>query len=245
MFGKNSIAHQEFDPYNLAIESSFYTIQGEGPFSGMPALFIRLSGCNLACHFCDTQFEVNLLKKQTVLEFIAGLKNQFTYQQRKFVVITGGEPMRQDLTALISGLYETGTKRIQIETAGTLWQEGLGSWLDQGKLVLVCSPKTPKVDANIMRTCRHWKYIITAGEQSPFDGLPLRGTQTANKDQLQKIYRAEPISEHGFGGNTIWVSPCDSYAAEQNQANMDAARDAALKYGYRLSLQIHKLIGVE
>lgn len=240
MFGKNSIAHQTHDPYGLDIEDAWYTIQGEAVFAGMPALFIRLSGCNLACHFCDTQFETNLNKPRSVLEFITKLKNQFTTPQRRFVVITGGEPMRQDLRVLIQALYETGTDLIQIETAGTLWQAGLGLWLDQGRLVMVCSPKTPSIHPKMIDVTRHFKYIITAGEQSPFDGLPMRGTQKATKDQLQKLYRAERAY-----GNTIWVSPCDSYDPAKNLANLHAARDAALHYGYRLSLQIHKLIGVE
>lgn len=242
MFGKNSIAPRTSDPRHLEVESSFYTIQGEGPYSGMPALFIRLAGCNLACHFCDTQFETRLGHPESVETIIAGLKNQFTFEQRRFVVITGGEPMRQPLDQLIHGLLSTGTKLVQIETAGTLWQSNLGGWITEGQVVIVCSPKTPAVHSMIPLVCQHWKYIITAGEQSPFDGLPMRGTQMASKDTIQKLYRAVL---HSKLPGTIWVSPCDAYDPVKNKANMEAARDAALKYGYRLSLQIHKLIGVE
>lgn len=59
MFGRNPKLPQEFtDGKVLKVHSIFYTIQGEGPYSGRTAVFIRLSGCNLACSFCDTEFDL-------------------------------------------------------------------------------------------------------------------------------------------------------------------------------------------
>jgi hypothetical protein len=61
MFGTNQIVGQKYfkdAPTNsLFVTSMFFTLQGEGPFNGMPALFIRLTKCNLACSFCDTFFD--------------------------------------------------------------------------------------------------------------------------------------------------------------------------------------------
>ena len=57
MFGKNPIRKPENHDGNfLKIQEIFYTIQGEGIYSGYPAVFVRLGGCNLACKFCDTDF---------------------------------------------------------------------------------------------------------------------------------------------------------------------------------------------
>lgn len=62
MFGHNEIVGKSYfknEPAGtLVITSIFYTLQGEGPYSGMPCVFVRLSKCNLACSFCDTQFDI-------------------------------------------------------------------------------------------------------------------------------------------------------------------------------------------
>ena len=58
MFGKNPIRKAEKgDGSVLQIQEIFPTVQGEGPHTGVPSVFVRLGGCNLACSFCDTEFE--------------------------------------------------------------------------------------------------------------------------------------------------------------------------------------------
>lgn len=240
MFGQNPIRSAVTDPRTLAVETVFYTIQGEGPYAGMPALFIRLAGCNLACHFCDTQFEKMADSALPVGTHLADILARFTQKQREFVVLTGGEPLRQDTSVLVDALLNTGTDIVQIETAGTLApSEGLLRRIEQHRVVLVCSPKTPKVHPTIYQYCDHWKYIIRAGEVSPADGLPNRGTQLGTKDTEQILYRAPK------GLNVIWVSPCDDYDAEKNAANLEAVKQVALVHGYRISLQMHKILNVE
>lgn len=238
MFGKNPIRSINISPIALALEDVFYTLQGEGPYSGMPSLFIRLAGCNLACHFCDTQFETQAENEQTIKVLIDRIFN-FTAAQRKFVVLTGGEPLRQNPVRLLQALYDSGTELVQVETAGTLWQPDLEPFLNDGRLVLVCSPKTPKIHPLIATHCKHYKYIIRVGETDHADGLPDRGTQVGNKEKHSRLYRAWPAK-----GDVIWVSPCDEYDVERNKQNVAVAKNLALKYGYRLSLQMHKIVGV-
>ena len=61
MFGTNTIIGKKFfdkaPKESLYVTSMFFTLQGEGPYAGLPALFIRLAKCNLACSFCDTFFD--------------------------------------------------------------------------------------------------------------------------------------------------------------------------------------------
>lgn len=244
MFGHNPIRSIETTTLALAIESMFYTIQGEGPLSGMPALFIRLAGCNLACHFCDTQFETQADKPRGVSAIIEEINRRFTPHQRRLVVMTGGEPMRQNWSTLAYWLLKAGTNLIQVETAGTLWQPDLAELDDS--IVYVCSPKTPGVRPEIAERCRHWKYIVRAGEESEEDGLPMRGTQLATMDKTQKLYRPIPDPAGRRHAPTIWLSPCDENTPTRNQSvNTARARDLCLRHGYRLSLQMHKIIGVE
>ena len=242
MFGNNPIRSATSDPDHLAVEGMFYTLQGEGPYSGSPALFIRLAGCNLACHFCDNQFETQaevLTPLDEVMDKVTWITKR---DQRKLVVLTGGEPLRQNCVKLIQMLLDSGTEIVQIETAGTLWQMGLEAYVESGQVVLVCSPKTPNLNLYVRHLCHHWKYIIREGEVSDIDGLPIAGTQPATKNKGQVLYR---IDQHDRPTDTIWVSPCDSYDPKANAVNTTLARDIALQYGYRLSLQIHKLVGVE
>ena len=76
MFGKNKILKPEIhDGNNLDVQEIFPTLQGEGPYAGWPAVFIRLGGCNLACDFCDTEFEtyqnISLIKILEEVLFLA------------------------------------------------------------------------------------------------------------------------------------------------------------------------------
>ena len=125
MFGKNIVISQHLAPTgNLNIVDVFYTIQGEGPYNGMPSVFIRLAGCNLRCTWCDTDFESNA--RFHMLDDLVDEVQVRAMARTKLVVITGGEPMLQNLVPLIKELTRR-QFRVQIETAGTVWVPGLFS----------------------------------------------------------------------------------------------------------------------
>lgn len=242
MFGDNPLRSISYDPTQLAVEDVFYTIQGEGPYSGQPALFIRLAGCNLACTFCDTEFETKAETLRPIAEIVGDIGAHFTDQQRRFVVMTGGEPLRQNFVILAERLLDAGTELIQVETAGTLWQPDLETFIKADQIELVCSPKTPNLHPMIKEYCYHWKYVISAGRVDSTDGLPNHGTQKATKDKRQRLFRPERNMTRYEG--TIWLSPCDEYQPHLNKANRELVRDLCLQYGYRVSLQTHKILGV-
>jgi 7-carboxy-7-deazaguanine synthase len=132
MFGKNKISPivKNYDG-SLEIVEIFPTIQGEAIFAGRSAIFIRLTGCNLKCEFCDTEFsEKNIM---SVDQIIAEVK-KLAQTKIKLVVITGGEPLRQPIENLVSRL-ENNQFTVQIETNGTIFRD-LGK-----KTVIICSPK--------------------------------------------------------------------------------------------------------
>lgn len=237
MFGNNPIRSVESDPNYLTVQRHFLTIQGEGPQSGRRAVFVRLAGCNLACWFCDTDFESGIQNVRRTEELASELVAQYSLEQRELVVLTGGEPLRQNITLFLALLFAQGTRLVQIETAGTLWVRGLERFIDEGLVQLVCSPKTPRVSAFIASYCEHWKYVVRDGDLAD-DGLPARGTGLATRDKVHRLFRPQH-------GETIWLSPMDEYNADRNRLNLMAARDACLKHGHRLSLQVHKIIEVE
>lgn len=193
----------------------------------------------VVAHNCDTEFESGYNNRLSLAHIIKALdfESEFVARRSELVVLTGGEPMIQNVVPLIESLLQVGVKTVQIETAGTVWVPGLEKHIDSGRVVLVCSPKTPKVHPMIVRHCQHWKYVISHKETDPTDGLPCMSTQKAGESA--KIYRAAED-----GTNTIWVSPCDSHEAVRSYMNLTEAKESALKHGHRLSLQVHKIIDV-
>lgn len=97
------------------INEMFYSLQGEGVMSGMPALFIRFAGCNLSCGFCDTKFDTyDELSKGMITNALWDMGSK-----ARRVVMTGGEPMLQVDEDLLKALMSAGLK-ISIETNGTI-----------------------------------------------------------------------------------------------------------------------------
>ncbi len=105
----------------MKIAEIFYSIQGEGILTGVPSVFIRTSGCNLRCVWCDTPYTSwNPEGEQIDVDEIV---RQSTGTGARHAVITGGEPMLfKETVTLARQLRERGF-HITIETAGTLWQE--------------------------------------------------------------------------------------------------------------------------
>ncbi len=95
------------------VNEVFYSIQGEGKHTGMPAVFIRLAGCSMNCPFCDTKYAF-----QTGEEWDeARLLGELQKYPCKTVVVTGGEPTEQDVPALFNALKNAGCE-IHLETNG-------------------------------------------------------------------------------------------------------------------------------
>lgn len=220
---------------DLDIIDIWPTIQGEGPFSGMPAVFVRLAGCDLQCPGCDTDYTSNrkMMPMQDVrTDIISKVKHP-----HNLVVLTGGEPFRQNIKPLVIELLKCGYL-VQVETNGTLWineslfeGESEHPWL--GELYIVCSPKTAKVHSKIILYAHFWKYILQHGKVDPNDGLP-----TSSLGESSPPFRTRDRQK-------IFISPMDEGDPIKNKLNMEAAVESCMKFGYRLSLQTHKILGVK
>ncbi len=99
----------------LPIFETFYSIQGEGENTGMPACFVRLAGCNVGCTFCDEKKAWNIDNSQ--LLGIDEIVSRIISCKSPNVVITGGEPTIYDLTELTEKLQKLGLKTF-LETSG-------------------------------------------------------------------------------------------------------------------------------
>lgn len=107
----------------MLISEIFYSVQGEGTLLGTPSVFLRTSGCNLRCRWCDTPYAS--WKPEGTEMSVADLLAQVNAHPTRFVVVTGGEPMiAKEMPALLHALHAAG-KHITIETAGTIPPNGV------------------------------------------------------------------------------------------------------------------------
>ncbi|MEQ9468455.1 MAG: 7-carboxy-7-deazaguanine synthase QueE [Ekhidna sp.] len=114
------------DPEYLPVMESFYTIQGEGFYSGTPAYFIRLGGCDVGCVWCDVKesWDASQFDWFHVDEIVKEAVDSGT----RIVVVTGGEPLMYDLSALTRSLQAQGLQT-NIETSGAYPLSGNWDWI--------------------------------------------------------------------------------------------------------------------
>ena len=239
------------DPPTLSVVGSpWLTIQGEGPFAGTRAVFVRLAGCNLRCPTCDTDYTSDA--KDTDIEYLGaqvydamigegkwydaiGSDGRKVLANRSVVVITGGEPMRQEaLVPFVRHLILDYGLSVQIETNGTLGLEDL-PWMSD-RLSVVVSPKSSYIHPLIREYATAYKFVVTADKIDTVRGLPtavLGRPVNFTFDMLGDISRRQ-----------IYIQPEDVQDDEQNAKNLKAALWVVETFGYRLSVQTHKMIGV-
>ena len=150
------------------INEIFYSLQGEGYHSGTPAVFVRFSGCNLRCAFCDTQHQQGTMMS---LQDIVDEVNK--YPIAPFVILTGGEPSLFIDEAFVAELKQKTGKQIAIETNGT---RPLPSNIDWVTL----SPKTAfeggDVELCVLKTCDELKVVYLGQDLAQYDEI-----QTKNR----------------------------------------------------------------
>ena len=213
----------------LKIKKIFFTIQGEAIYSGRPSVFVRLSGCNLMCPFCDTDYTGG--EDLSPIRILAAIREETCEVSYKpLIVLSGGEPFRQNIYPLVQLLTKVGYT-VQIETNGTLALP----LFDYGLVDIVCSPKAGKINKKIAPHVKAFKYVVKAGEQD-IDGLPLTCVGHAAKPTTAKPANSTAI---------VYVQPLDEQDEEKNKANLDACVETVYRHGYTLCLQTHKILGVE
>ncbi len=110
----------------LPIVETFYTVQGEGFYSGRAAFFIRVAGCDVGCVWCDVKESWD--KNEHEILQVSELVNQVKESNTDFVVITGGEPAMYDLNYLTNELHKLEVE-IAVETSGAYPLRGEYDWI--------------------------------------------------------------------------------------------------------------------
>ena len=200
----------------MRIVEIFYSLQGEGHYTGTPAVFVRLAGCNLRCWFCDTDFEQGEeMSEDQIVESV------LSYPTR-YVVLTGGEPTLQLTASLCDKLHAQG-RFLMMETNGT-------RELPEGCRIdwITCSPKLIEVDGGGRKLApirlRHIDELKVVFEDSPTQDMAL--------------YEALPAAEYR-------LQPCDTGDPLVNQSIQNKTIQYILQHPkWKLSLQTHKILKV-
>lgn len=219
----------------VQVHSIFPTLQGEGPFTGHRAIFVRLSGCNLQCPGCDTEYTGGT--EYTV----EGLKHEientmwreaWVGDDKRLIVITGGEPFRQSSAIEVMNLLTNCGYTVQVETNGTFPVDGLHE-----DVVVICSPKSGSVHKSVAKRANAFKYVLSETSYNPDDLLPVR---VLRHSVAKEVYRPE----YNYEG-PIYIQPADPVDDDaQYVKNVKLCIEAAMKFGYILQLQVHKIVGV-
>ena len=145
------------------VNEIFHSLQGEGYYTGTASVFIRLSGCNLHCAFCDTRHE-----EGTMMSLPEIVEQVMRYPKAPLIVLTGGEPSLWIDEDFVTGLKQMTGKRIAIETNGT-------RPLPHGIDWVTLSPKTGIGDSGdlpvVLTHCDELKVVYLGQDLSQYDNI--------------------------------------------------------------------------
>ncbi len=214
----------------MVIAETFVSLQGEGVLAGTPSFFIRTSGCNLRCAWCDTPY--TSWEPEGSRVGVGELRAAARRAGLHHVVVTGGEPLLQrQIGALTAGLAEDG-HHLTVETAGTLAPPFVCH-------LLSVSPKTANSTPSGSWRQRHERRRSQRG--------PLRALLAAHPDyQLKFVVRhpgdmpeiEELIEEIGGARSRVVLMP-EGRSAADVAARAPAVAALCLEYGFRYSPRLH------
>jgi len=202
---------------SLLVSEIFYSFQGEGPSIGKPAVFLRLSGCNLKCAWCDTKYAWSGGKRMAVETVIKQIKRYLCDR----LVITGGEPLLQqdDLIPLLKKLKGY---HIEVETNGSVPLK-IGQYVEQ----INCSPKlkNSKNLAYKLAIRPSAKIVYKFVVQTPADVADVRRYIKSNRIPVPSVYlMPEGTSRDVILKRSKWIV------------------EACKKQGYNFSPRLHILL---
>lgn len=199
----------------MRVNEIFYSLQGEGYHAGRPAVFVRFSGCNLQCPFCDTQHEAGTEMGEQEIVAAAKLLTPHSSLFPPLLVITGGEPALQLTATLVALLHQAGF-RVAVETNGTLPLPPNVDWVTLSPKSLWLGPDA----APVLQEADELK-VLFDGQHAP-----------SAYDHIEAAHRfLQPMDTGDADHNAAIIRQAVDYCLEHPQ--------------WRLSLQIHKILDIK
>ncbi|UCC38402.1 MAG: 7-carboxy-7-deazaguanine synthase QueE [Candidatus Aminicenantes bacterium] len=206
-------------PHILKITEIFSAIQGEGRRQGEPTLFVRFSGCNLKCSFCDTKYAWNKGREYSISQVLEKIKKLRKSYPAQWVCLTGGEPLLQDVKELVKSLKREKFK-VQVETNATVFRPLPVDWYS-------ISPKPNK-------------YYSRPEYKDKAKEVKIVLTENLNFEVIKRIRKKFPEK------TPILLQPQSNRKRSMNLGIrlLKEALKADLK-NIRLSIQLHKVYGLK
>ncbi len=212
----------------LRISETFVSLQGEGELTGVESFFVRTSGCNLRCWFCDTPYAS--WKPEGGRQTIAEIMSAIDASGVRHVVLTGGEPMLPDAIETLCGQLHAGGYHITIETAGTIDRDVPCDLLSL----------SPKLNASAPVAADHPRWAeLHQQRRMPIEvmrRLIARAVQCQVKFVVDSADDFDEVNEVarrlGVSTDTVWIMP-QGVTAEQMDAAARWLRPWSDSMGYR------------
>lgn len=214
-----SSTHKNSAHSHLRITEIFYSLQGESNSMGWPTVFVRLTGCPLRCHYCDSAYAFHGGQRMTLLEVLQQVKH---YQPR-YVTVTGGEPLAQLLCFELLQQLCDAHYIVSLETSGALDISRVDSRVI--RVVDIKTPSSGEMQRNLWQNLQHLqaldqiKFVI--GDRTDYEW---------SKDILQKYRLNERC--------TVLIAPSFAQISNQQLADWILADQLPVRF----QLQMHKYI---
>jgi 7-carboxy-7-deazaguanine synthase len=213
----------------MRVAEVFVSVQGEGPSLGRPAVFLRLSGCNLSCTWCDTKYAWyggEELSVDAVAERVLDLLRR--YRGVDLLVVTGGEPLLQseELAELLARLRrEVPRLEVEVETNGTVDPRAVIDYVDR----LIVSPKLSNsgLPEEVRRVSEGVIEVVRTRRDRVYVKVVVEGP--GDSGELLRL-----VEELGVDRDRVYLMPQAS-TLEELRRKLPAVVEMAIEYGFRVS----------
>lgn len=204
----------------MDISEIFYSIQGESTYCGLPCIFIRTSGCNLSCSYCDTAYADVINHQFTPEEIIKAIN---IYNKNAIIEITGGEPLLQKDIYSLFDLLHLNKRKILLETNGSILLDKVPAYVN--KIIDVKTPSSNHKDSFVIENLNFYN--------PQYDNLKFVIGSIEDYDWTKEF-----LFKYNLNGNSIVLSTVFSRISPQKIC------ESILKdnLNIRFQLQLHKYI---
>lgn len=201
----------------MKIAEIFYSIQGEGVLAGVPSVFVRTSGCNLRCNWCDTPYTSwNPEGGDMTVDDIA---SQVRAYNAGHVVVTGGEPMMFDAVAELTRSLKQAGMHITIETAGTIYKDVACDLMSISPKLANSTPQDRdggrwaaqhdrlRYQPEVLRKLMEFDYQLKFVVMSPEDLAEIQGLLVnVSADRSRVVLMAEGTKGETIRERALWIA---------------------------------------
>lgn len=215
----------------MKISEIFLSIEGEGIRTGVPAIFIRLFGCNLRCSYCDSMYAVEGAdyKEMSPEEILEKVKSINT----RFVTLTGGEPLiHKDVEVLLKMLDDAGFE-VNIETNGTQPRPS-------GYKHVFCTMDWKSISSGMQQKMK-------LSNMTTLNGRDVLKFVVGTEEDLEDAARVIAAMEAQYSANgtklpTFYISPIFDTMKYEDMVNWILANETMRRNNTRFQVQLHKII---